>query len=64
MRLRGPRRRLRVRRKRKGQSIAKDVAGEAGAQVIYEGGGCLVEAVVGASALVALVTIPACLMLS
>ena len=54
---------MRVRRKRKGESVAKDFAAETGWQVIYEGGGCLVEAMVSASVLVAVVTIPAYLML-
>ena len=69
-----PRRRLRVRRKRRDQSVASEVrdtavevGGEAAinsvaknsVEVVGEFGGCVVEAVGGAAVLVALLTVPA-----
>ena len=73
------RRRLRLRRKRKGEgSSSKDLIGprradvaddsksfvrEAGEEVVFETGCCLVEAVLSCIALFALFTVPAYLML-
>ena len=68
MRGRKPRRRLRVRRKRKGEDIAKEVlvsAGDVvGDRVIGEFCGCVFEAVVSSAVLLALLTVPAYLLLS
>ena len=75
---RKPRRRLRIRRKRKGETFgsalrdaALDGAGEfslqvgvdSGTRVIGHLGGCVVEAVGGAAVLVALLTVPAYLLM-
>ena len=55
---RGPRRRLRIRRKRKGESFAQ----EAGEEVAWHMGCCLVEAVVSAGIVLALFGVPALLL--
>jgi hypothetical protein len=57
------RRRLRVRRKRKGESPSANAAEAGGEEVILETGCCLVEAVAGASMLAALLTVPAYLLM-
>ena len=75
MRGRGPRRRLRIRRKRKGKSIASqlaegagnaagDAAIEAAGEVVYQTGWCLLEAVVSASVVLALLAVPAYLLIA
>ncbi len=71
--------RLRIRRKRKGGSFASQVAegarnaaGDAAAEaalegageVVYQTGWCLLEAVVSASAVLALLTVPAYLLIT
>ena len=53
------RRRLRIRRKRKGERLAESVADGVANQVVAEAGGCVVEAVGSAVALAALLTVPA-----
>ena len=70
MRRGGPRRRLRIRRKRKGKSVASQIgegaaeaAVEAGARVVADYGCLVVESVVSASIL-ALIAVPAYLLLS
>jgi hypothetical protein len=67
VRRRRPRRRLRIRRKRKGEEFLKGAlegAGDAAANhVIGEFGGCVVEAIGSAAVLLALLTVPAYLML-
>lgn len=78
MRGRRPRRRLRIRRKRKGETFGsklKDTALEgaaefglkvgvdAGTRVVGHMGGCVVEAVGGAAILVALLAVPAFLLI-
>ena len=57
------RRRLRLRRKRKGESRAADAVEGASDEVVLEVGCCLVEAVASASVLAALLTVPAYLLL-
>ena len=56
------RRRLRVRRGRKGP--AKDIAEETGSEVLAEFGGCVIEAVAGASVVAGMLLLPAYLLLS
>ena len=65
----GPRRRLRIRRKRKGKSVASqigegaaEVAGEAAVRVVGEYGCLVVESVISASVL-ALLIVPAYLLM-
>ena len=55
-------RRLRLRRKRKGENAA-DAVETAGNEVVLEAGCCLVEAVGSATFLAALLTVPAYLLL-
>ena len=57
------RRRLRLRRKRKGEDVLDGVEA-AGNEVVLQAGCCLVEAVVSASVLVALLSVPAYLLLT
>ncbi len=63
----GPRRRLRIRRKRKGESFAAEVleatGNAASHQVVGEFGGCVVEAIGSAAVLIALLTVPAYLLI-
>ena len=56
-------RRLRLRRRRKGEKVA-DAVEAAGNEVVLEAGCCLVEAVVSASLVAALLTVPAYLLLT
>jgi hypothetical protein len=72
-----PRRRLRIRRKRKGETfgskvkdaaeaaveIGLEVAAPSGGQVIGHLGGCVIEAIGGAAVLAALLTVPAYLLI-
>ena len=60
----GSKRRLRIRRKRRDGGIVGDGATTAGVQVVAETGCCLVEAVVSASVVLALLSVPAYLSLS
>jgi hypothetical protein len=60
----GSRRRLHVRRKRKGKRLAREAVEEAGGEVVLETGCCLVEAVVSASVVMALLSVPAYLAFS
>jgi hypothetical protein len=62
VRLEGRRRRIRIRRKRNRKGIVRETAEEGAAQVLYEAGRCIIEAVVAASVLVAMLSIPAHLM--
>ena len=63
----GPRRRLRIRRKRKGESFASEALEATGNavshQVVGEFGGCVVEAIGGAAVLLALLAVPAYLLM-
>jgi hypothetical protein len=59
LRPKGPRRRLRVRRKREGESLAVEAAKAVGEEVVFQAGCCLVEAVLTAGVVVALVSLPA-----
>jgi hypothetical protein len=58
----GTKRRLRIRRKRKGENSAADTAADlahaAGPEVVAEFGCCLVEAVGGVSILIGLLFVP------
>ena len=58
------RRRLRVRRKRKGESWAADAIAAGDGDVIAQIGCCLVEGVVSATVLAALLAVPAYLLLT
>jgi hypothetical protein len=61
------RRRLRIRRKRKGETFATEALEATGNavshQVVGEFAGCVVEAIGGAAVLVALLTVPAYLLM-
>ena len=60
----GPsRRRLRIRRKRKGESWVADAADAADGEVVAQLGCCLVEAVASAIVVAALLTVPPYLLL-
>ena len=54
-----PKRRLRVRRKRRGEDLAE----AAGEEVVWQMGCCLVETVVGVSILIGLLAVPMSLLL-
>jgi hypothetical protein len=58
LRGKGPRRRLRVRRKRKDRDLAGEIV-ESGGEVVAEAGCCLIEAMGGLAVVVALLTLPA-----
>ena len=57
-----PRRRLRIRRKRRGESLA-EVVEAAGNEVVLEAGCCFVEAIGSAVVMAAILTVPAYLLL-
>ena len=73
MRAGGPKRRLRIRRKRRGTvrepaenaagEFATEVGGDVAEEVVYQTGWCLLEAVVSASVVLALLTVPAYLLI-
>ena len=54
-----PRRKYRIRRKRRHDGLGETVADRAATEVVGEFGCCLVEAVVGATVLAALIAVPA-----
>lgn len=63
MRRRGPKRTYRIRRADSGDIPAGGLAEDVAAEVIFRTGCCLVEAVVSASVLAALIVVPAHLLL-